>query len=61
VHDVLLTRDELGSMMQGRADTDGEATGHICVSQWIAEHADELGRRYANEIERHFRSPARRP
>lgn len=54
VDDVLLTRAELGSMMQGRADTHGEATGGIRVSQWIAEHADELGLRYANEIERHF-------
>ncbi|MGD0592659.1 MAG: NAD(P)H-binding protein [Acidimicrobiales bacterium] len=59
LHDVLLTRDELHSMMQGRADTDGEATGRVLVSKWVAEHGHELGLRYANEIDRHFRRPER--
>jgi hypothetical protein len=42
-------------MAAGLADTDGEATGTIAVSGWLADHADSLGRRYANEIQRHFR------
>jgi NADH dehydrogenase len=54
LHDVLLTRDELRSMMAGRADTAGKPTGSIRISEWIAEHGDELGLRYANEIDRHF-------
>ncbi len=54
--DVLLTRDELVAMMGGLADTDGEATGRIAVSEWLSEHGDELGRHYANEIDRHFRT-----
>jgi NADH dehydrogenase len=58
LHDVLLTRDELYSMMHGRADTDGEATGRIRLSEWLAENGPQLGLRYANEIDRHFRSGA---
>ena len=42
-------------MAAGLADTDGAATGTVAVSQWLADHADTLGRRYANEIDRHFR------
>jgi hypothetical protein len=37
------------------ADTDGPATGRISVNDWIREHADSLGRSYANEIDRHFK------
>jgi NADH dehydrogenase len=46
-------------MSEGLADTDGPATGTVSVSGWIRDHADTLGRSYANEIERHFRIPAR--
>jgi nucleoside-diphosphate-sugar epimerase len=54
LHDVLLTRDEYGAMAAGLADTDGPATGTTALSQWLAAHRDDLGRRYANELERHF-------
>jgi NADH dehydrogenase len=59
LRDVLLTGDEFRAMSEGLADTDGPATGTISVSGWIRDHADTLGRSYANEIERHFRIPAR--
>jgi uncharacterized protein YbjT (DUF2867 family) len=55
LRDVLLTGDEFRAMAQGMADTDGPATGTIAVTSWICDHADVLGRSYANEIERHFR------
>ncbi len=58
VRDVLLTSDEYRAMADGLADTVGPATGSIALSAWIEEHADSLGRRYANEIDRHFRRPA---
>jgi len=58
LRDVLLTGDEFRAMADGLADTDGPATGSISVSRWISEHADSLGRRYANEIDRHFRPAA---
>ncbi|HSZ37076.1 MAG TPA: NAD(P)H-binding protein [Acidimicrobiales bacterium] len=59
LRDVLLTGEEFRAMAEGMADTDGPATGTISVSAWIREHADTLGRSYANEIERHFRLPGR--
>jgi NADH dehydrogenase len=55
LRDVLLTADEYRSMAEGLADSDAPATGTIRVSDWVAEHADRLGIRYANELERHFR------
>jgi len=55
LRDTLLTRDEYRAMAAGLADTDGPATGKIAVTQWITENNHTLGRRYANEINRHFR------
>jgi NADH dehydrogenase len=55
LRDRLLTADEYRAMRDGLADTDGPPTGHIPVSEWIAEHGASLGTSYANEIDRHFR------
>jgi nucleoside-diphosphate-sugar epimerase len=55
LHDVLLTRDEYQSMSAGFADVTSESTGDISVLEWIRDHGDTLGRRYANELDRHFR------
>jgi NADH dehydrogenase len=55
LRDVLLTGDEFRAMADGMADSDGPATGKISVSAWVRTHGDSLGRRYANEIDRHFR------
>jgi uncharacterized protein YbjT (DUF2867 family) len=54
LHDVLLTPDEYGAMAAGLADTNGPATGTTALSEWLPAHRDDLGRRYANELERHF-------
>ena len=55
LRDTLLTGDEYRAMADGLADTDGPPTGQVTLTQWIAENKDSLGRRYANEIDRHFR------
>jgi uncharacterized protein YbjT (DUF2867 family) len=55
LRDVLLTGEEFRAMADGMADTDGPATGTISVIEWIRDHAETLGRSYANEIERHFK------
>jgi NADH dehydrogenase len=54
VGDVLLTGEELAGLMAGLVTTDGPATGRIAFSDWLAEHASEIGRHYASEIRRHF-------
>jgi NADH dehydrogenase len=57
LRDTLLTREEYYAMADGLADSDAPAAGSILLTDWIAENASELGRRYANELERHFRVP----
>ena len=56
--DTLLTADEYASMAAGRADSVGPATGQVVFTDWVHAHGAELGRHYANELERHFRSAA---
>ena len=56
LRDTLLTAGEYRAMAAGLADSDGPSTGSIVLTTWIREHGDELGRRYANELDRHFRS-----
>jgi uncharacterized protein YbjT (DUF2867 family) len=55
MHDVLLTEDEYHSMAAGLADSDAPATGTVQLSEWLADHGDALGTRYANELDLHFR------
>ncbi|HZC69721.1 MAG TPA: hypothetical protein VE442_03405, partial [Jatrophihabitans sp.] len=61
LRDTLLTGEEYYAMAAGLADSDAPATGEIRLTEWIAEHAADLGRRYANELDRHFRIPTRHP
>jgi nucleoside-diphosphate-sugar epimerase len=55
LRDTLLTRDEYRAMAAGLADSDAPPTGTIVLTDWIDEHRTELGRTYANELDRHFR------
>jgi NADH dehydrogenase len=60
MRDVLLTADEYRSMAEGLADSDAPTTGAVRVSDWLANHGNTLGTRYANELELHFRRQASR-
>jgi uncharacterized protein YbjT (DUF2867 family) len=55
LRDTLLTPDEYRSMAAGLADSAAPAAGTIAVTDWVREHGDELGRRYASELDLHFR------
>jgi len=55
LRDTLLTADEYRSMAAGLADSAAPATGQIAFTDWVHEHGEELGRRYANELDLHFR------
>jgi nucleoside-diphosphate-sugar epimerase len=55
LRDTLLTREEYRAMAGGLADSAAPATGEIVFTDWVAEHGTELGRSYANELDRHFR------
>jgi uncharacterized protein YbjT (DUF2867 family) len=56
LRDRLLTHEEYQAMAAGLADSDAPATGKIIFTDWVAEHGPELGRRYLNDFERHFRA-----
>lgn len=56
LRDTLLTRDEYQALADGLADSDAPATGQIVFTDWVVEHGAGLGRRYANELNRHFRT-----
>lgn len=59
LRDTLLTSDEYHAMADGLADSAAPATGRIAFTDWVAEHGGDLGRRYANEINLHFRKSRR--
>lgn len=54
LRDRVLTTEEFRSMADGLADSGAPSTGTIRLTEWLADHGDGLGRRYANEIRRHF-------
>ena len=54
VRDVLLTSEELGGLMAGLVTTDGPATGHVALTEWLAAYGSSLGTRYASELQRHY-------
>jgi uncharacterized protein YbjT (DUF2867 family) len=58
LRDTLLTADEYRAMAAGLADSDAPSTGDTVFTDWVRRQGDDLGRRYANEIDRHF---SRRP
>jgi len=55
LRDVLLTAEEYQAMKAGLADSTASATGERSLSDWIVAHGAELGRTYANELDRHYR------
>jgi nucleoside-diphosphate-sugar epimerase len=52
VNDVVLTRDEIRGLMDGRLFVDQLPTGPTRLTDWISEYAGTLGKRYTNELRR---------
>lgn len=55
LRDVVLTREELDGLMAGHLVSSEEPTGTTRLTDWIREHREILGRRYASELARHYR------
>jgi NADH dehydrogenase len=52
VGDVVITREEIQGLMQGRLYVDAPPLGATKLTDWIDRHHDTLGRRYTNEMAR---------
>ncbi|MDO5553359.1 MAG: NAD(P)H-binding protein [Planctomycetia bacterium] len=50
--DVFLTRSEVGGLMANLLTTEGPATGHIHLTEWLRDNLALVGRRYASELAR---------
>jgi uncharacterized protein YbjT (DUF2867 family) len=55
VGDVVLTGDEVAGLSGNLLVSKAPPTAPTRFTTWLAEHANELGRAWANELARHFR------
>lgn len=55
MNDVLLTRDEARGLMAELLVSHGPPTGQMRLSHWLELNADLVGKRYASELDRHYR------
>ena len=54
VGDVVLTWEEYQGLMDGLLAPEGASTGETCLSQWLAANREQIGKRYASEVARHY-------
>jgi uncharacterized protein YbjT (DUF2867 family) len=54
MRDVVLTWEEYKGLMSNLLAPEGRATGETCLSQWLREHREQIGRSYASEVARHY-------
>ena len=52
VGDVIITREEIRGLMEGRLYVDAPPLGRTKLTEWIEEHKDTLGRHYTSEMAR---------
>lgn len=50
--DVVITREEIRGLMEGRLAADSPSLGTTRLSDWIAANRETLGRRYTSEMRR---------
>jgi len=55
VRDLMLTRDEVTELTASLLVSDQPSQGTTGLSNWASAHADELGRGYHSELDRHYR------
>lgn len=52
VRDVIITREEIQGLMEGRLRVDAPPLRRMKLTDWIRDHRASLGRRYTSEIAR---------
>ena len=55
VRDVVLTRAEIDGLMAGLLVSGDPPNGRLSLGRWLEENGGALGRRYASEMDRHYR------
>ena len=55
VGDVVITADEIKGLMSGLLVSHSPPTGTTPLSNWLADHANTIGKTYASELKRHYR------
>ncbi len=53
-HDVTITHDEIRGLMAGLLYTDSPPRGRTKLTDWLREHAADVGRHYSNELKRRY-------
>jgi len=54
LRDVVITRDEIDGLMSGLLVSESKATALTLFSEWLAQHAGEIGIRYISGLERRY-------
>ena len=54
--DVVLTKDEMRGLIAGMVVSEEAPRGRTSFREWLHSNADTLGRNYASELDRHYRS-----
>lgn len=57
VGDVVLTKDEMDGLTAELLVSAEPPRGKIRLGDWLAANCDQIGTRYASELERHYRVP----
>lgn len=52
--DVVITRDEIAGLMSNLLVSEFKVTAPTIFSEWLAENADKIGRRYVSGLERRY-------
>ena len=52
VGDVVITREEIAGLMENRLYTASPPAGTTKLTEWLREHASDLGRAYSSELAR---------
>jgi len=52
MRDVIITREEIRGLMEGRLYVDAPPLGRTKLTDWVREHREALGRRYTSELQR---------
>jgi NADH dehydrogenase len=52
LRDVVITREEMRGLMEGRLCVDAPPLGTTRLTDWMQAHRDTLGRRYTSEMAR---------